>query len=181
MWNWPSASRTGHSFQTCGSPAVMFHHCLGLRYSVHRQLPFRFLSLWRSLLTPSLTSCFLTQPHQLCIPSPAFIFSVSLSLWSFPLDDKYASQDILRNALFFLSDVLSPPSSLSLLSPPTFLKDPSLSHDPTCLPASPGLTVCLFITIGQPWLFLSPQEASVRACIWCQVSSGSSLVLHFFF
>lgn len=58
MWNWPSASQTGHSFQICGPRAVKLHHCLGLRYCVHRQLPFQFLSLWRSLLIPPLTPAF---------------------------------------------------------------------------------------------------------------------------
>lgn len=74
---------------------------------------------------PHLCPCFSTQPHQLFIPIPAFVFSISHSLWSFPSGDKHVPHDIL------CSDRHSPLSSPSLPLLPTILTDPSLGHYPT--------------------------------------------------
>ena len=57
-------------------------------------------------LDPTSHSCFSSQIHPLCNPSPAFIFCISLCLCSFPLGDKHAPQDILQNLL--LSQLCSP-------------------------------------------------------------------------
>ena len=63
----------------------MLHHCLGLRYCVHRQLPFLFLSLWRSLLIPPLTPAFpLSSIHyvtHLQLSSSVSPSSFAPSLW----------------------------------------------------------------------------------------------------
>lgn len=135
---------------------------LGLRYCVHRQLPFWFLSLCGSLLIPSLMRAFpLSSIHYVT----HLQLSSSVSPSSF--DPSHWVTNMLLRTSSRISSFLSCALPIKLPLTPfitRFLKEPCLSHGPTSLPASPGLTASSFITTGQPCL-LSPQEASVRTCI----------------
>lgn len=141
---------------------LMLPHSLGLRYCVHRQLPFWFPSLCGSLLIPSLMLAFpLSSIHYVT----HLQLSSSVSPSSF--DPSHWVTNMLLRTSSKISSFLSCAVPIKLPLTPFithFLKEPCLSHGPTSLPASPGLTASSFITTGQPCLF-SPREASVRTCI----------------
>lgn len=177
MWNWPLASQTGHPFGNLWPWCLMLPRAWGSGYCVHRQLPSG--SCHSADLSWSHLPCvrfFLSQLHPLWTPSPAFIFCISLFL-----DPSHWVTNMLLGTSSRISSFLScalPIKLPSLPSSPTSWRNLLSVPRSHFLPAPPGLTASSFITTGQP-LSLSPREASVRTCIWCQVPSGSSLVLQF--
>lgn len=150
MHDWPSAPRTGYSFQICSS-SVRFPHCLGQRGSVQTELPFRFLSLWGSLLIPSHAPYFPTQPLQLFIPCPAVTSESPSPLDPCPQVGNMLPVTSSEKPFSFLLVCPHPPRSLTI-----HLLERAQPFPQSHLLASDGWPCLLTPHTGVPWSLPRP-------------------------
>lgn len=157
MDDWPSAPRTGHSFQICSSSPVMFPHCWG-RGGLPRQ----------SFLSDSCHSEVLSWSH---LMPPAFQLSPFDYLFHLQLSSSVSPSPLdpspqVRNTLPMTSWEM--PFSFLLIPPhppcsfTNHLLERAQPFPRSHMLASNDWPVSSPITTGWPGLSRGPQEASVR-------------------